>query len=55
MKYFYGSLLLIALIFAADLAHAHYTDWRKARRREREMRKYGMSPFKPVTKDWWLS
>jgi len=33
MKYVYGSLLLLFLIFTIDLAHAHLSDWRKARKR----------------------
>ena len=55
MKYVYGSLLLIALIFAGDLAHAHFTDWRKERKRQANMRKYGLSPFNAVKRDWWMS
>jgi hypothetical protein len=55
MKYAYWSLAVIAVIFAIDLAWAHYLDWRKARKRAAEMRKYGMlaGAFKPVSRDWW--
>jgi hypothetical protein len=53
VKYFYGSLLLLSLIFAVDLAWAHFAEWRKARKREREMARFSLNAFKAVSRNWW--
>jgi hypothetical protein len=45
MKYVYGFLVLFALIFAVDLGLAHYQDYAKRRKRERQMRKWCFSAF----------
>jgi hypothetical protein len=53
VKYVTGFFALCFAIFLIDLALAHFAEWRKARRRAREMRKYGLASFKPVSRDWW--
>lgn len=46
MKYFYGFVVLVLLILAVDCAIGTYIDYRRERKRQADMDKYAMSPFR---------
>lgn len=53
MKYVYGSLVLLFAILAVDLGIAHYQEWQKRRKRERDIARFSMGAFKAVQRNWW--
>jgi hypothetical protein len=50
MKYVYGFVVLTLLILAIDLAWAHLLDWKRERKRQRDLKRFAMSPFRGVKK-----
>lgn len=59
MKYIYGTLVLVFLVYLVDDLAARIPDWYRRRRRERDefmrnetLNRYSMGAFKAVSKDW---
>ena len=56
MKYIYALMALCAAIFLIDLLVSHVQEWQRERKRQRNIARFAMSPFRGVKhSDRWMS